>query len=41
MKRSAQLSACDAYRFTLTCEWDERPKLLVCMFNPSTADRQG
>ncbi|MDB5813514.1 MAG: hypothetical protein JWN23_631 [Rhodocyclales bacterium] len=40
MKRSAQLSTCGTYRFTLTREWDERPKLLVCMFNPSTADAE-
>ena len=34
----ARTSACGKYRMTLTRTWDERPKLLVCMFNPSTAD---
>lgn len=36
--RSAQLSKCGSYRFTLTRTWDDRQKLLVCMFNPSSAD---
>lgn len=35
---TASLSKCGTYRWTLTRQWDERPKLLVCMFNPSTAD---
>lgn len=38
MKRSASLSPCCAYRWTLTRAWDARPMLLVCMFNPSSAD---
>ncbi|MBS4037335.1 MAG: DUF1643 domain-containing protein [Hydrogenophaga sp.] len=38
IQRSARLSKCGSYRFTLTRTWDARPKLLVCMFNPSTAD---
>jgi hypothetical protein len=38
--RSARLSECGAYRFTLTRKWDERPMLLVAMFNPSEADHQ-
>jgi len=36
--RSATLSKCGTYRWTLTRSWDGRPKLLVCMFNPSTAN---
>lgn len=36
--RSASLSKCGTYRITLTRTWDGRPKLLVAMFNPSTAD---
>lgn len=35
---SAKLSPCGQYRTTLTRIWDARPMLLVCMFNPSTAD---
>lgn len=38
MKRSASLSRCGSYRWTLTRAWDGRPKLLVCMFNPSSAN---
>lgn len=38
MNKTAQLSPCARYRYTLTRTWDDRPKLLVCMFNPSTAD---
>jgi len=38
MKRAALLSPCGTYRWTLTRTWDERPVLLVCMFNPSDAD---
>lgn len=37
-KKTARLSACGAYRFTLTRTWDGRPVLLVVMFNPSDAD---
>jgi hypothetical protein len=38
MNRTATLSACGAYRFTLTRTWDDRPVLLVIMFNPSDAN---
>lgn len=38
LQRSARLSKCGQYRFTLTRTWDARPVLLVCMFNPSSAD---
>lgn len=38
IKRGARLSVCGGYRFTLTREWDDRPRLVACMFNPSTAD---
>lgn len=38
MNRDATFSSCGTCRFTLTREWDDRPKLLVCMFNPSTAN---
>jgi hypothetical protein len=38
MKRTAQISPCGTYRFRLTRQWDNRPILVVCMFNPSTAD---
>lgn len=37
-KGSASLSKCGTYRHTLTRQWDARPTLVVCMFNPSTAD---
>lgn len=37
-KRAAALSECGGYRWTLTRTWDERPILLVAMFNPSAAD---
>lgn len=40
MNRTATLSACGTYRFRLTRTWDDRPRLLVVMFNPSTADHQ-
>lgn len=40
MKRTAKLSPCGVYRWTLTRTWDGRPVLLVCMFNPSTADHR-
>jgi len=36
--RSASLSKCGSYRWTLTRAWDGRPMLLVVMFNPSSAD---
>lgn len=38
--RSAKLSPCGTYRWTLTRQWDGRPTLLVCMFNPSIADAE-
>jgi hypothetical protein len=38
MKRTAQLSTCGTYRFTLGRRWDARPVLLAVMFNPSEAD---
>lgn len=38
MNRAASLSRCGRYRWTLTRAWDDRPLLLVVMFNPSTAD---
>lgn len=34
----ALVSHCGGYRWTLSRTWDGRPHLLVCMFNPSTAD---
>lgn len=37
MKRTADISKCGNYRWTLTRVWDDRPMLLVVMFNPSTA----
>lgn len=40
MKRTAHLSPCGTYRWTLTRTWDDRPVLLVCMFNPSDADHE-
>lgn len=40
MQRAARLSPCGTYRWTLTRTWDERPILLVCMFNPSDADHE-
>jgi hypothetical protein len=39
-KKTAKLSDCGAYRFLLTRTWDDRPVLLVVMFNPSTADHE-
>jgi hypothetical protein len=36
--RSAQISPCEAYRWTLTRTWSSAPALLVAMFNPSDAD---
>lgn len=38
--RTARLSACGTYRWTLTRRWDDRPTLLVVMFNPSDADHE-
>jgi hypothetical protein len=36
---TATFSRCGTYRWTLTRAWDGRPMLLVCMFNPSTANK--
>lgn len=38
--RTAELSSCGTYRWTLTRAWDGRPMLLVVMFNPSTANAE-
>lgn len=38
MIKTAIISPCGLYRWTLTRRWDDRPMLLVCMFNPSDAD---
>lgn len=38
IERSARMSECGSFRWTLTRRWDDRPMLLVVMFNPSTAD---
>ena len=40
MKKSAILSSCNQYRYELVRQWDERPMLLVMMFNPSDADAE-
>ena len=39
-KKDTPLSACGTYSWTLTRRWDERPMLVACMFNPSTADHK-
>ena len=36
--RGARLSPCGTYRWTCSRQWDCRPVLLVCMFNPSEAN---
>ena len=36
--RSAELSPCGLYRYTLERRWDDRPPALFVMLNPSTAD---
>lgn len=41
IERTARFSACKTYRLTLGRHWDDRPKLLVVMFNPSDADEHG
>lgn len=42
MRRSAEISACGRYRYSLEREWDKwRSPLSVCMLNPSTADGLG
>jgi len=38
MKMTATISDCGRFRWTLTRVWDDRPMLLVVMFNPSDAD---
>ncbi len=38
--RSAQLSECGTYRWTLRRLWGEGQVLTVCMFNPSEADHE-
>lgn len=38
--RSADISTCGRFRWSLVRAWDARPNLLVVMFNPSTADAQ-
>lgn len=39
MKKTAILSNCEKYRYSLTREWDATlPKVLFVMLNPSTAD---
>lgn len=38
VKGMATFSKCGAYRFSLVRKWDDRPTLLACMFNPSTAN---
>lgn len=38
LRRTAEVSSCGRYRSTLTRTWDERPRLLAIMFNPSWAD---
>jgi len=38
MKMAASISECGRFRWTLTRVWDDRPMLLVVMFNPSDAD---
>ncbi|MDI3258447.1 MAG: DUF1643 domain-containing protein [Sinobacteraceae bacterium] len=40
MIRTAWISDGGTYRWTLTRKWDDRPMLLVLMFNPSTADAE-
>lgn len=38
LQREAEISQCGRMRWTLIRSWDERPTLVACMFNPSTAD---
>lgn len=38
--RSENLSPCGQYLWSFSRTWDGRPRLLVVMFNPSTADHE-
>ena len=38
MKSDAVLSPCGQYRYALTRQWGEGPRVLFVMLNPSTAD---
>jgi hypothetical protein len=39
MRRAAEISPCERYRYWLEREWEKgKPTLVVCMLNPSTAD---
>ena len=41
MKKSADISSCGRYRFSLTRQWDDdKPNLVFLMLNPSTADSE-
>jgi hypothetical protein len=40
MIKDATLSPCGTFRWTLIRIWDDRPILVVCMFNGSTADAE-
>ena len=38
--KTAAISDCGTYRYSLTREWAEGPRLLFVMLNPSTADAE-
>ncbi|MFC3175033.1 DUF1643 domain-containing protein [Novosphingobium bradum] len=38
MEKTATISACGQYRYSLTREWGSGPRVLFVMLNPSTAD---
>lgn len=40
MKRTAALSDCGTYRYSLTREWSDGPRALFVMLNPSVADHE-